>query len=355
MDLRIRTKFSLLLALTLGSVIFFLRPASAYDYQVTDLGNLGGSPTGVSAKAYGINDSVQVVGQSNYNYNYNSYGFIWQNGSITNLGEMSSGGHTYARDINGAGQVVGSSPYSTGGGGYGGFLWQNGSMTHLVGQGFWTEANAINNKSQAVGNSMAYNRLDSYGHLWDGGTRTDLGSLGGHFTFAEGVNDQTQVVGWSMASDGNYYAFIWQNGAMVPISTDIGSKAYDINNSGKAVGVSNSGAFLWVNGLTQSIGGPGSGAYAINEKGEIVGWSDGNAVVWKDGQMIDLNTLIPSDSGWVLAEATGINNNGYIIGNGFVTGDDQLHAFMISPVPEPSSLLLLMSGLFGLLGIKRLR
>jgi len=37
--------------------------------------------------------------------------------------------------------------------------------------------------------------------LWQHGHMTDLGTLGGHFGFANWINDQGEVVGWSMAGD----------------------------------------------------------------------------------------------------------------------------------------------------------
>jgi hypothetical protein len=36
--------------------------------------------------------------------------------------------------------------------------------------------------------------------------------------------------------------------------------------------------------------------------------------------MIDLNTLIPGDSGWALSMATGINARGQIVGSGVRSG-----------------------------------
>jgi probable HAF family extracellular repeat protein len=45
--------------------------------------------------------------------------------------------------------------------------------------------------------------------------------------------------------------------------------------------------------------------------------------------MADLNTLIPSGSGWVLSWAFDINNHGQIVGYGLV--NDKFRAFLLTP------------------------
>ena len=60
--------------------------------------------------------------------------------------------------------------------------------------------------------------------------------------------------------------------------------------------------------------------------------------------MVDLNDLIDSASGWTLASATAINDSGWIVGNG-TNSLGQSHAFLLTPIPEPSTAALATSGL----------
>jgi hypothetical protein len=52
-----------------------------------------------------------------------------------------------------------------------------------------------------------------------------------------------------------------------------------------------------------------------------------------------LNTLLDPLSGWSLSVATAINDAGQIVGAGMLEG--QTHAFLLTPVPEPSAFLLI--------------
>jgi len=55
-------------------------------------------------------------------------------------------------------------------------------------------------------------------------------------------------------------------------------------------------------------------------------------LLWQDGVLIDLNTLIPPDSPWLLQEAFSINERGQIAGHMVNTSTGQIHAFLATPV-----------------------
>ena len=42
----------------------------------------------------------------------------------------------------------------------------------------------------------------------------DLGTLGGAFSYAYGINDFSQIVGWSQLGDGSSHAFVYLKGQM---------------------------------------------------------------------------------------------------------------------------------------------
>jgi probable HAF family extracellular repeat protein len=99
----------------------------------------------------------------------------------------------------------------------------------------------------------------------------------------------------------------------------------------------------------QDLGIVGS-ATAINNKGQIVGYASvagsNHAFIYTgSGPMQDLNGLIDPASAWTLSNAFDISDLGEIVGEG-VSPSGETHAFLLTPVPEPSTLVLLAAGGF---------
>jgi probable HAF family extracellular repeat protein len=330
-----------------------LAQASTPAYSLVDLGALTG---GTSTWATGINSAGQVVGWAT-NSSGNTFAFLYSGGSIQNLGTL-GGLNSEARDINDAGQVAGDANDSSGN--TFAFLYSAGSMQSLgaVG-GHESFSYSINNAGQIVGwatNSGGVGQA----FRWSGGSMQNLGALPGYDYGGQafGINDNGVVSGYSEKSSGGEMAFVW-SGSLHSLGTFPGgtwSEAQGINNEGQVVGWTGynsngvGSAFLWSGGSMQSLGTMpgythGSGAYNINDQGSIVGSANNNsfadhAFLYTGGSMQDLNSLIADSSGWDLEDAFDINNSGQICGIG-INPSGQTDAFLLTPVPEPSTFALL--------------
>jgi len=175
---------------------------------------------------------------------------------------------------------------------------------------------------------------------------TDLGTLGGGYAHAWGINDLGQVVGYMTTTYGDMYAFLLEDGVMTELGTLGGSDswAYGINNLGQVVGSSTTTetdgethAVLWGDGVITDLGtfgGQYSVAYGINNLGQVVGMSvttDGkaHAFLWEDGVMTDLGAL-----GGGYSEASGINELSQVVGWSTTT-DGEYHAVMWTVTTTP--------------------
>jgi|GEM_PF-5014383 len=153
----------------------------------------------------------------------------------------------------------------------------------------------INNHGWIVGvKDLGFTNDGSQGVLWRSGRTTLLKMQ------PTAINEHREITG------------------NIPISDDIGR------------------ACLWRQGKIISLTKQKSHAYALNNRGQVVG-EQGHAVLWQDGRTYNLNRCVRLPKSWVLEKALGINDHGWIIGEGSVhksprdTQTVKSFAFLLTP------------------------
>jgi probable HAF family extracellular repeat protein len=315
--------------------------AAAQTYTVTNVGSLGGISTGSA-----LNNSGEVVGSSATDSTLDTHAFYWTPSTgIVDMGTV-GGNMSEAFGINSLGTIVGTSNQIDNGTGVP-FVWTSATGFHELGLN--GDAYAVNDRGQIV--AIAGNTQPAF--VWSKSSgRTYLGTLGGTSTVPHAMNQQGQVVGYSFtAGNAVYHAFLWNKSTgMQDLGTLGGINSYGlgINRYDQVAGWAtipgdsfNYHAFYWTHskGMLDlgTFGGSISLALGINDAGQVVGSANltGDAVnhafLWtENGGLVDLNSLIPSDSGWELNNANAINATGQITGSGVYNG--QIEAFLLTPV-----------------------
>lgn len=109
-----------------------------------------------------------------------------------------------------------------------------------------------------------------------------------------------------------------------------GSVALSGNSSLTVVGYSfnSSGQFPFMRtstGTVTALSSTAGVAESINVSGNIVGWTTflgvQHAFLYSGGTLTDLNSYLAPSSGWVLNDATAINDSGWIVGTGTYMGN----------------------------------
>lgn len=195
--------------------------------------------------------------------------------------------------------------------------------------GMNSQANAINNRGQVVGNSTLAGEAITRAFLWEDGVMTDLGSLGGTFSKANAINNRGQVVGASeVTGNAARHAVLFDCHGITDLGAFPGSvvgAAFGINNRGDIFGgsttegSSRSGPFHAAQfkdgeGIDLgTLGGPTSFASGVNRRGQAVGRADlasglSRAVIFSEGVITDLGTL----DGGTASFGRAINNRGEV-------------------------------------------
>jgi len=326
-------------SLLLSALFLAGNPASAQRYTITSVG-----PATTTATA--INNNGQIVGALNSGSATApvSDPYLSTSGTVKDLGSLGAAtatGQAYA--INSVGQVVGLAD--------GPFLYSAGKLSLLPGG---VTPLGINKVGSIVGywNPSGIPNLE-HAFLYSNGVVKDLGFPNLNSS-ALGINTAGQIAGWTFPPPGTPWIFvatIWQPGGQVDFLGTLGgmwSRALAINDLGQVTGqaaiagiTGTAHAFLWTSGQMvdiDTLGSTYSFGLAINSHGVVVGREALNnqtsltyhAFIYTSGKMTDLNSLIPAGTGWILHEATGINDSGEIVGNGTLNG--QVQGFLLKPV-----------------------
>jgi probable HAF family extracellular repeat protein len=190
----------------------------------------------------------------------------------------------------------------------------------------------MNERGQVLGTMNLAGDSSWHSFLWDRGTITDLGSLGGVITTGQWMNEAGHVVGKSDVTTictacpaGNqkqlHHPFLWRDGQMIDLGllhADDAGTAYSVNAHDQVVGVTEVCAAVEAS----------DGCFALAY----------NPFLWERGSLVDLQTLLLSGSGITLSKSPGrgaynINDRGEIAAEG-VRPNGDARAVLLIPCDE---------------------
>lgn len=311
------------------------RSSHELHYGVVEVpANLGGT----NSRANSIASDGSIAGFSNLAGNQARHAALWRDGALTDLGTLGGDNSNVA--------------------------WPGQNERGLI-AGIAETADVDPNGEEWSCSAFfpAVTHHVCRGVVWRGTTATAMPTFGGTNSFAAGVNDRGQVVGWAETAVHDptcnapqvlqFRAALWEPrtgsiSELPPLDGDATSAATQISDDGIAIGISGacdvavgrfsaSHAMRWDHGVAVKLPDLGGVSWhtpmAINTHGDIVGFSnppgdaDGSlishAVLWpQSGGIIDLGTL-PGDD---FAEALGINARGQVVG--ISCGANGCHAFV---------------------------
>jgi probable HAF family extracellular repeat protein len=266
----------------------------------------------IASLAEAINNRRQVVGHS-IREPFVGHPVLWEEGRAVALEALPDQATGQAADINEAGVIVGSVVlHDSWIGQQRAVMWRNGKVTDLFPASVtFSSALAINNRGQVIGQAFGTMMVQdgnvsrsielAGAYIWDRGSITRLGGLGGVNTIPQDINERGQITGMAdnsgTGNDYFYRAFLWERGRIHSLGTlTTGhSVGLGMNNQGDVVGQADPGrGFLWRKGHMVGLapfGADDSRAEAINNRGEVVGLgfdSTGrkHAVLWGDTRLV---------------------------------------------------------------------
>jgi probable HAF family extracellular repeat protein len=324
-----------------GVILFSLLACAASgagpQYTVTDLGTLAGNSV---SRASGLNAAGVAAGVSDTPTA--AIATMFSGGKATSINTLGSS-VSVANAINLSGEIAGWNSFESNAGfDPQAFLYSNGSMKNINSPSLFpsgTEAYGINNSGEVVGTGYLSSGANFHAFLYTGGKMTDIGPPGSLQASADAINNSGQIVGSYYLTSGGGGAFLYSNGKMTTLPVPAGASsvtAVAINDNGEVAGAlypiagGAAHAARYVNGVWTDLGtiaGAASNAgMGINLSGQVVGTAVFVPTQYhppKPGKhvpfisttegLVNLNTLIPTGTGFTLTDAVAINDSGQIL------------------------------------------
>lgn len=328
------------LAISLYLALAAAPALAAPDYALTVLGRGYHTVFALNDAGVGVGNSADGVAQT------------FSIGGITPLGLPPSATHSQALGINDAGTIVGSA--GSGGNAFStsAFVLRNGTYGELPFQGPPSVARDVNNGGTVLVNYLS-TTFSPGSYVWsESGGVVDLGKFTANgATDAIAINDRGQVVGASVAADGAFHAFLWENGTMTDLTTfgvrgEYGTSGLGISEQGDVFGTRNDsagntawvirdGAITWHADLSKI-------SY-IDANGRIFGLDQQNDAVIVDGATTTrIGDLIEGGGDWTF-QVDAVNGNGDILTSACLAGECG-YTVMLTAVPEPATYAMLLLG-----------
>jgi probable HAF family extracellular repeat protein len=271
-----------------------LNPASTSTthYTIEDLGIVGTNPN-QPGQPFGITNNGWVSGGAGIGAA--EHAVLWHRGKMIDIGDPGLGGNSIGFGVNESAQAVGEA--------------EDTSADLSTAEDFCG--------FQAMGYSTSPKPCIPF--LWSDGKMVRLRTLGGANGVASQINSWGAIAGYAenktkdpdcpKPQEYQFKPVMWLQDWILPLPTgsDPDGIAYSVNDWGEVVG--------------------GSGTCAAFNAISLYSFQPVHALLWEDGIAIDLGTL----GGKLNNFAEAINNNGEVVGESDLRGDETSHAFLWTP------------------------
>lgn len=324
----------------------------AQSYTIKDLGAVAGQ---TQSAGFALNASGEAVGDSSSPNG--AIPTLFSGGKAINIGTLFSGDVSLGTAINGSGEIAGYEPdiftypevdHA--------WVFNNSKLLDIHSPSLFpagTQPTGINDSGVVVGRGWL-TTSSFHAFVYANGQMVDIGPPGSYQAAAVAINNNGQILGTAYFTSGGGGVFIYANGQFTYLTSPSGTTLVGtvaMNSLGEVVGelessdgttfaaVYRSGTWLDLANVT----GTRFNVTGINTPGQVIGtevfpvqsyhpFRPGKHVACIIGASgpVNLNTLIPANSGYTLTDSITINDNGQILCDAS-TPTSPKHAVLLSP------------------------